>query len=146
MQDQYETDKETAAAEFKAKSGEIEDIEKELRRFKVEGTRGLFDAQKSMRDLTIEYDNLVRRTGEQKEKLVKETFNALEELVEFKTRIATQVQELEKRIANQLHEQRMQNGEERSGTMVTPDQMEVDDRITMGQSATDNTEVLAGLN
>jgi hypothetical protein len=40
---------------MQAKNDELESMDRELRRLKVEGTRGLFDAQKTARDVTLEY-------------------------------------------------------------------------------------------
>jgi hypothetical protein len=63
---------------------------------KGEGTRGIFDSQKQLRELTNEYDNLLRRTSEHKDRIIKETLKALEEMVEFKTNVSTQLKSLEK--------------------------------------------------
>ena len=69
------------------KKDEIEQIERELRKSKLEGTKVLFEAQKVERTLARDYDDAVRRMGDQKERAAKELLAALEHCVSFKSHI-----------------------------------------------------------
>ena len=103
--DQYESEKEAIEAEMRMKTEELEKIDKELRKAKVEGTKELFDSQKKSRELMIEYDNLVRRTGDQREKLFKETLSAMEQIVSFQHMINEKLNELDKIVQSQVEEE-----------------------------------------
>ena len=85
--EQYAADREQSEAEMQMKKDEIEQIERELRKSKLEGTKVLFEAQKVERTLARDYDDAVRRMGDQKERAAKELLAALEHCVSFKSHI-----------------------------------------------------------
>lgn len=127
---------------------EIDSLERELRRVKVDCTRGLFDAQRSARELQMEYETSVRRTGEQKERLVKETLKALDYLVEFKSHISNGLNELVKSALDEYTEEaNLMPGEVSVEGISEGQEIMVDTRNTTttgNQSAeTNNSEILA---
>ena len=79
-------------------------MDRELRRLKVEGTKGLQDSQKTARELSLEYETLTRRIAEHKERVVKDVLKALEELVEFKASVSRGFEEIEGKISSELKE------------------------------------------
>lgn len=109
--EQCEIHREEAQAETRMKTEEMEKLDRELRRAKVDSTKSLFDAQKQAREIKIDYDNLVRRTNEQKEKVVKEMILALEQLIDFKQRITDQLSDLDAFALDALNNQRSLMGD-----------------------------------
>lgn len=123
---------------------EIENLERELRRVKVDSTRGLFDAQRSARELQMEYENLIRRTGEQKERLVKETLKALDCLVEFKSHISNGLDELVKiALDDWSAEANMMPGEISADGISEGVEIGDTQSITGAQSGENTSEILA---
>ncbi|RKP08982.1 HEC/Ndc80p family-domain-containing protein [Thamnocephalis sphaerospora] len=96
LQLQYNEEREMVNHENITSSAEIDHLEQELQRLRVEGANGLLQAQQRAQRAIIDYDHLVRISNERKEAAGKEILRILEDLITFKTHVETSLGELEK--------------------------------------------------
>ena len=59
-------------------------------------------SQQSLQQITIQYDQVVSRTAEEKERVGKEIFRVLEELINFKSHIESSLAELDGVVKKEL--------------------------------------------
>jgi SMC interacting uncharacterized protein involved in chromosome segregation len=59
-------------------------------------------SQQSLQQITIQYDQVISRTAEEKERVGKEIFRVLEELINFKTHIEGSLAELDGVVKKEL--------------------------------------------
>ncbi|RUS17108.1 HEC/Ndc80p family-domain-containing protein [Endogone sp. FLAS-F59071] len=96
LTEQYNTEKEVITAENTASNIETEKHERELQRVRMEGQTDWFNSQQKVQKVTIEYDQLLRKSNELKEQAGKEIIRILEELIDFKSHVEKSLAELYK--------------------------------------------------
>lgn len=74
---------------------EIDGLENELQRMRSELSLAYLNSQQALQKVTIQYDQAVTKTAEEKERIGKEIFRVLEELINFKTYVETALYEFE---------------------------------------------------
>lgn len=91
----YLTDKEAYQHENKANGHESDELEQTIQRLRSDNSASLLHSQQRLQRVTIDYDQLVSRISEEKERIGNEIFRILEELINFKTHIETTLGDLE---------------------------------------------------
>lgn len=69
-------------------------MDADLQRMRSEMSSSHLQSQQSLQQITIQYDQTVSRTAEEKERVGKEIFRVLEELINFKTHVEGSLAEL----------------------------------------------------
>ncbi|KAI9143730.1 HEC/Ndc80p family-domain-containing protein [Paraphysoderma sedebokerense] len=92
----YNEEKEAILKENDQSNAEMENLENELNKMRTECTTGLLASQQKAQKITIEYDNLLRKSHETKERAGKELIKILEDCITFKTHIEGCLAEVEK--------------------------------------------------
>lgn len=92
----YNEEKEAILKENDQSNAEMENLENELNKMRTECTTGLLASQQKAQKITIEYDNLLRKSHETKERAGKELIKILEDCITFKTHIEGCLAEIEK--------------------------------------------------
>lgn len=99
---QYAEDKESFIAENRNSNSEIDTLDQDLQRMRSEISSNYLQSQQSLQKITIQYDQTVSRTAEEKERVGKEIFRILEELINFKTHIEGSLAELDVVVKKEL--------------------------------------------
>ncbi len=101
----YVTDKETYANENRQNGLESDELEQTIQRLRSDNSANLLHSQQRLQRVTIEYDQLVSRISEEKERIGNEIFRILEELINFKTNVETTLSDLESAYVKELPKQ-----------------------------------------
>lgn len=99
----YLHDKEAYANENKQNGVESDELEQTIQRLRSDNSANLLHSQQRLQRVTIEYDQLVSRVSEEKERIGNEIFRILEELINFKTHVETTLGDLEIAYAKELN-------------------------------------------
>lgn len=73
-----------------------------MQRMRSEMSSSYLQSQQSLQQITIQYDQVVSRTAEEKERVGKEIFRVLEELINFKSHIESSLAELDGVVKKEL--------------------------------------------
>ncbi|KAL1915715.1 uncharacterized protein VTP21DRAFT_6474 [Calcarisporiella thermophila] len=92
---QYTEEREVVAAENAASNQEIEALEQELQRMRIDGATTLLQSQQKVQKVTIEYDVLLRQANELREMATQEIIQILEDLIKFKAHVEGSLRQLE---------------------------------------------------
>jgi kinetochore protein NDC80 len=98
----YLTDKESYQHENKANGHESDELEQTIQRLRSDNSANLLHSQQRLQRVTIDYDQLVSRISEEKERIGNEIFRILEELINFKTHIETTLGDLENAYSKEI--------------------------------------------
>jgi kinetochore protein NDC80 len=98
----YLNDKETYQNENKQNGQESDDLEATIQKLRSDNSANLLHSQQRLQRVTIEYDQLVCRVAEEKERIGNEIFRVLEELINFKTTVETTLGDLEQAYSKEL--------------------------------------------
>ncbi|KAJ3086828.1 hypothetical protein HK102_012391 [Quaeritorhiza haematococci] len=88
--------KQAIGATNQSSAQEMETLERDIQRMKIEMQGSLTASQQRAQKITIEYDNLAQRYQDTREGQVKQLVKALEELVSFKQHVSESLAELHK--------------------------------------------------
>lgn len=98
----YLTDKESYQHENKANGLQSDELEQTIQRLRSDNSANLLHSQQRLQKVTIDYDQLVSRVSEEKERMGNDIFRILEELINFKTYVETTLGDLEAAYAKEL--------------------------------------------
>lgn len=98
----YLTDKDSYQHENKANGHESDELEQTIQRLRSDNSANLLHSQQRLQRVTIDYDQLVSRISEEKERVGNEIFRILEELINFKTHIETTLGDLENAYSKEI--------------------------------------------
>lgn len=91
----YLADKDSYQAENRQNGQESDDLEQTIQKLRSDNSANLLHSQQRLQRTTIDYDQLVSRVAEEKERIGNEIFRILEELINFKTYVETTLGDLE---------------------------------------------------
>ena len=98
----YLNEKEAYQNENKQNGQESDDLEATIQKLRSDNSANLLHSQQRLQRVTIEYDQLVSRVAEEKERIGNEIFRVLEELINFKTTVETTLGDLEQSYSKKL--------------------------------------------
>lgn len=98
----YLSEKESYQTENKQNGHESDELEATIQKLKSDNSANLLHSQQRLQRVTIEYDQLVSRVSEEKERIGNEIFRVLEELINFKTTVETTLGDLEQSYSKEL--------------------------------------------
>jgi len=105
--EQYLEEKEVASQENLATTDEVERMDAELARVRLESTNGLVQSQQRVQNATFEYvlpfclltarryEELRRKAAEQTEEVAREMFKVIEDLINFKRHIEEELEKVQ---------------------------------------------------
>ena len=99
---QYTEDRENFIAENRKSNDQIDNLDQDLQRMRTEMASSYLQSQQSLQQITIQYDQTVSRTAEEKERTGKEIFRILEDLINFKSHVEGSLAELDSVVKKEL--------------------------------------------
>lgn len=99
---QYTEDRENFIAENRKSNEQIDNLDQDLQRMRTEMASSYLQSQQSLQQITIQYDQTISRTAEEKERTGKEIFRILEDLINFKSHIEGSLAELDSIVKKEL--------------------------------------------
>lgn len=102
----YLHDKEAYQQENKANGHESDELEQTIQRLRSDNSANLLHSQQRLQRVTIDYDQLVSRVSEEKERIGNEIFRILEDLINFKTFVETTLGDLENAYSKEMPHQK----------------------------------------
>lgn len=99
---QYNEDRENFIAENRKSNEQIDNLDQDLQRMRSEMASSYLQSQQSLQQITIQYDQTVSRTAEEKERTGKEIFRILEDLINFKSHVESSLADLDSAVKREL--------------------------------------------
>jgi kinetochore protein NDC80 len=92
---QYTEDRENFIAENRRSNEQIDNLDQDLQRMRTDMAASYLQSQQSLQQITIQYDQTMSKTAEEKERTGKEIFRILEDLINFKSHVEGSLAELD---------------------------------------------------
>ena len=99
---QYTEDRENFIAENRKSNEQIDNLDQDLQRMRTEMASNYLQSQQSLQQITIQYDQTITKTAEDKERTGKEIFRILEDLINFKSHVEGSLAELDSIVKKEL--------------------------------------------
>lgn len=99
---QYNEDRENFIAENRKSNEQIDNLDQDLQRMRTEMASSYLQSQQSLQQITIQYDQTISRTAEDKERAGKEIFRILEDLINFKSHVESSLADLDSAVKKEI--------------------------------------------
>ena len=99
---QFTEDRENFIAENRKSNEQIDNLDQDLQRMRTDMATSYLQSQQNLQQITIQYDQTICKTAEEKERTGKEIFRILEDLINFKSHVEGSLAELDSIVKKEL--------------------------------------------